>query len=334
MADVLSQAQIDALLNAVRSGEKDSEPSGDKQEKKYQKYDFSSPRKFTKDRIKMLNGIFDNYSRVISSRLNARLRSTCEITVENIEEQRYFEFSNALTEGDVLGMIDVELKGQVQETPAMLYISTSTALSMMDRMLGGEGTVDDDLEDDYSYTDLELKLYEDLAEDIVRVMDRSWENYVSIRFLYSRTEVNPTLNQVIGLDETVVIVDLKLQFPNMEGRMSLCLPGEVLTSVFTEISRENPLHRSTAEDKSKEIFDKLRDSKLEIIAELASTQLSLSDIYHLNVGDVIDLGQSKEAPIYLEIGGYHWFTGKMGTHKKNMAVKIDEVCFQHEQRSE
>ena len=38
------------MLNAVRSGEKDSEPSAEKQEKKYQKYDFSSPRKFTKDR--------------------------------------------------------------------------------------------------------------------------------------------------------------------------------------------------------------------------------------------------------------------------------------------
>ena len=151
MADVLSQAQIDALLNAVRSGEKDSGPSAEKQEKKYQKYDFSSPRKFTKDRIKMLNGIFDNYSRVISSRLNARLRSTCEITVESIEEQRYFEFSNALTEGDVLGMIDVQLKDQMQETPAMLYISTSTALSMMDRMLGGEGAADEDLDDDYGY---------------------------------------------------------------------------------------------------------------------------------------------------------------------------------------
>ena len=334
MADVLSQAQIDALLNAVRSGDKDLEQSSENQEKKYQKYDFSSPRKFTKDRIKMLNGIFDNYSRVIGSRLNGRLRSTCEITVESIEEQRYYEFSNALTEGDVLGLIDVGLKDQVQETPAMLYISTSTALSMMDRMLGGEGAVDENLEDDYSYTDLELKLFEDLAQDIVKVMGRSWENYVPISFIYSRTEVNPTLNQVIGLDETVVIVDLKMQFPNLSGRMSICLPGEVLTNIFAEISRENPIRKVSAEDKSEEIFDKLRDSKLEIIAELPSTQLSLSDIYHLNVGDVIDLGQPKETPVFLEIGGYHWFTGKMGTHKKNMAVKIDEVCYQLEQRSE
>ena len=333
MADVLSQAQIDALLNAVRSGEKDSEPSAEKQEKKYQKYDFSSPRKFTKDRIKMLNGIFDNYSRVISSRLNARLRSTCEVTVESIEEQRYFEFSNALTEGDVLGMIDVELKGQIQETPAMLFISTSTALSMMDRMLGGEGAVDDNLLE-YSYTDLELKLYDNLVQDIIKVMDSSWESYAPIHFEYTRTEVNPTLNPIIGLDETVVIVDLKLQFTNLSGRMSICLPGEMLSNVFTEISRESPLRRVAAEDKSDEIFDSLRDSSLEIVAELGSTQLSLSDVFHLNVGDVIDLGHSKESPVFLEIGGYHWFTGRMGTHKKNMAVKIDEVCYQLEQRSE
>ena len=52
MAEVLSQSQIDALLNAVRSGEKDlNEPAEEQQEKKYRKYDFSSPRKFTKDRI-------------------------------------------------------------------------------------------------------------------------------------------------------------------------------------------------------------------------------------------------------------------------------------------
>ena len=326
MADVLSQAQIDALLNAVRSGDKDLENSGEKQEKKYLKYDFSSPRKFTKDRIKMLNGIFDNYSRMISTRLNARLRANCEITVESVEEQRYYEF--------VLALTSVDIKGKEEETPVMFYISTSTALSMMDRMLGGEGAEDTNLESDYAYTDLELRLYEDLASDIISMMDRSWENYLPVHFAYTRTEVNPTLNQLIGLDETVVIVDLKLMFPNMAGHMSICLPGETLMNIFAEINRENPMRRTIGEDKSEEIFDKLRDSSLEIVAELGSTELSLSDIYHLNVGDVIDLGHPKESPIFLGIGGYHWFTGKMGTHKKNMAVKIDEVCYQLEQRSE
>ncbi len=334
MADVLSQAQIDALLNSVRGGEKDLEKTSNEPEKKYLKYDFSSPRKFTKDRIKMLNGIFDNYSRVIGSRLNARLRANCEITVESVEEQRYFEFSNALAEGDVLALADVNVKESEQEQQVLFYVETNTALSMMDRLMGGEGAVDDTVDSDYSYTELELRLYEDLLRDIISVLGTSWENYIPIRFSYDRTDVNPTLNQLLGVDETVVIVDMKLQFTNLSGRMSICLPGEILMSIFTEISRENPVRKAAAEDKSEEIFDGLRDSSLEIIAELGEAQLSLSDIYHLNVGDVIDLGYSKESPVYLEIGGCHWFTGRMGTHKKNMAVKIDEVCYQAEQRSE
>ena len=327
MADVLSQAQIDALLNSVRSGEKNLEKPSAEQEKKYAKYDFASPRKFTKDRIKMLNGIFENYSRVIGSRLNARLRASCEITVES-------ESPTPPTEGDVLALADVDIKETPQEQPVMFYLSTATALSMMDRLMGGEGAVDPNLDSEYSYTELELRLYEDLVQDIIAVLGVSWENYVPIRFTYNRTDVNPTLSQLLGVDETVVIIDLKLQFTNLAGRMSICFPGDMLMSVFTEISRENPVRKVAAEDKSEEIFDGLRDSSLEIVAEMAEAQLTLNDIYHLNVGDVIDLGYSKDSPIYLEIGGYHWFTGRMGTHKKNMAVKIDDVCYQAEQRSE
>jgi flagellar motor switch protein FliM len=159
------------------------------------------------------------------------------------------------------------------------------------------------------------------------VLGSSWENYIPINFAYTRTEVNPTLVQLIGLEETVVIVDMMLKFPNVSGRMSICLPGMMLTNLFAEISRENPGRRGSGEDNSDEIFHTLRDSSLDIVAQLGETQMSLSDLYHLNVGDVIDMGRPKDSVIYLEVGGQEWFTGRMGTHKKNMAVKIDEICY-------
>lgn len=330
----MSQSQIDALLNAVRSGEKDlNEPTEEQQGKKYRKYDFSSPRKFTKDRIKMLHGIFENYVRIINSRLNAKFRSNCEMTVDSIEEQRYYEFSNALTEGDILALLDVSIKGKLDGSPALLYLSKTGALSMMDRMMGGDGAVDEQLVSDYSYTDLELRLYEELVTDVVSFMGHSWENYIPIEFAYKKTDVNPTLNQIIGLDEIVVIIDMKLEFSNTSGRMSICLPGEMLANIFTEISKENPVRKAAVEDKADVIFDELKDSSLEIVSILGGTQLSLRDIYQLNVGDVIDLGRPKQSSVYLDIGGYHWFMGRMGTHKKNLAVKIDDLCYQVEQRS-
>lgn len=341
MAEVLSQSQIDALLNSMLSGGDENKAEEKQPEKKYRKYDFTTPRKFTKDRIKMLNGIFENYTRVISSRLNAQLRTTCEITVESIEEQKFYEFNNALMEGDVLAMVDVTIHSREEggqdiqaEDPVMVYVSTSTALGMMDRMMGSESDVIRETPLGYAYTDLELQLYEHLLKDIIALMGTSWENYIPITFQYSHTQVNPTLVQLLNLDETVVLVDMRLTFGDSEGRMSVVLPGNMLTSVFGEVNRETMGRKVTSEDHSGEIFDQLRDSMLEIVAELGDTQLSLSDIYHLNVGDVVDLGKSKDSPVFLEIGGYQWFTGRMGTHKKNMAIKIDEVCYSAEQRSE
>ena len=335
MAEVLSQSQIDALLSAINSGEKDLDKSSEAQnDKKYRKYDFTNPRKFAKDRIKMLNGVFDNYTRVLSSRLNGLLRINCEASVESIEEQRYYEFSNALTEGDVLSIAQAKVKDTVDDSPVMLYMSTSTALSMMDRMMGGEGEINEDIEPDYSYTNLELGLYESMMKDLVKSMGSSWENYIAIEFDYTRTEVNPTLVQMIGLDEIVIIVDMKLAMENGTGRMSICLPAALLTNIFAEINRENPGRKVYGEDKSEEIFERLRDSDLEVIAHLGETELSLSDIYHLNVGDVIDLGQPKDSLISLSIGGYQWFSGRMGTYKKNMAVKIDELCYQAEEKEQ
>lgn len=335
MSEVLSQSQIDALLNAVRNGEKDvNEQAEDQGEKKYKKYDFHSPKKFTKDRIKMLNSIFDTYTRIVNTRLNALLHTTCDVQVESIEEQRYYEFSNALTEGDVLSISNVIIEGNEDENSVLYYLSPSLGMCMMDLMLGGEGNMDDDDTIDYTYTDLELRLYESIMQSMISVMGNGWSNYLDVKFNYKRTEVNPTLVQLVGIDEVVVIVDLKLNFPNYSGRMSICLPAMMLTNVFAIIAHKNLDRKGIAEGQPDQIFGQVRESTLEVIAHMPEASLSLSDVYHLNVGDVINLGQKQGSQIYLEIGGYNWFTGYMGTHNKNMAVKIEEVCYQPDIRSE
>lgn len=328
MAEVLSQSQIDALLSAARSGDMKLGQEEQSSEKKYRKYDFYSPRKFTKDRLKMICGVFENYTRIINSRINGLLHTTCEIAVESVEEQRYYEFSNALSDGDVLTLADVEIDGQPQseEAPALLHFSTALMLNMMDRLMGGEGDGSDKVPSGYTFTTVELKLYENIVKDFISVMGSSWENYIDLNFNYRRVESNPTLVQLIGLDETVVIIGINLRFPNASGRMNICLPGTMLTTIFAKIAAMNQVGRGSGENNSQEILGILRDSDLEITAELGRTNVTLRDIYSLNVGDVIDLGHSTQEPIHLYIGGQPWFRGKLGTQGGNMAVKIAETC--------
>ncbi len=329
MAEVLSQSQIDALLNAARNGEMDLGASTEQSpEKKYRKYDFYSPRKFTKDRLKMLSGIFENYTRIINSRINGLLHTTCEIEVESVEEQRYYEFSNALSEGDVLTLAEVEVEGkpQTEDTPILFHFSTTLMLSMMDRLMGGDGDLaGSKISGGYTFTNLELRLYESMVKDMIQALGGSWENYIDLEFRFRRVESNPTLVQLIGLDETVVIVGINIKFSNCSGRMNICLPGMMLTNIFALITAANQAGRGSGEDNSEEIMDILRSSELEITAELGRTTLQLQDIYFLHAGDVIDLGQPSSDPVQLYVGGRPWFSGKIGTQNNNMAVKIVET---------
>ncbi len=320
MAEVLSQSQIDALLQAAFN----PEPDNQKEKEKYQKYDFRSPRKYTKERLKMLNGVFDNYVKVLTTRINALVHATCEVSVDTVDEQRYYEFSNALLEGSVVSLAYLRLDGQREDTPVIICATPSIMISMFDRLCGGTGNVDD-LPSDYAYTNVDLSLYAHLISEFISLMSGSWENYLHLNFEFGRVETNPTLVQLIGLEETVVVVSIDVNFANASGRFDICLADEVLNRIFEGIAKQNRAMRRQLEDHSEEIYSHLEDTELVITAELGRTWLRLRDIYTLNVGDVIDMNIKADSAVSLWIGERQWFSGLMGVDEKHVAVKIRDV---------
>ena len=117
MADVLSQSQIDALLKSMQPGGGQEEPEkAEVKEKtasesvKYSKYDFYSPRKFTKDKMKILTSVFENYARIITSRVNGIFRVMTDITVMEVQERRYYEYVNSLHENDMVTLVNTILQ--------------------------------------------------------------------------------------------------------------------------------------------------------------------------------------------------------------------------------
>ncbi len=329
MAEVLSQSQIDALISAALGGggpaSPAAKPADGEPKKKYTKYDFRSPRKYTRERIKLLNGVFENYSKVLNTRINGLMHTTCEVEVDSVDEQRYFEFSNALIDGEVVSLMYLKLKDVRNETPIIICASPTIMVSMMDRMMGGTGDVDDQLPTDYTFTPLDLSLYKNIMEEFVSIMGSSWESYVDLDFVFERVEPNPTLMQLVSIEETVILVSLNIRFTNCEGRIDICMPDSVLGPVFEEIQRENAVIRGDKENRSEDIYSRIRDSSLEVRAELGRTTVQLRDVYNLNVGDVIDMGLNKDSAVTLWIGGRQWFSGRMGTSEKRLAVKIENI---------
>lgn len=324
MPEILSQSQIDALINSMTSGGSTEEVET-KKENSYKKYDFYSPKKFTKDKLKMLNGVYENYARLCSSRINSLVRVSSQVEVINVEEQRYYEFSNALNENDVLTLINATMPDGSINGPILLYASNQLLLCMMDRMLGGTGEESQHISASYNYTDIELSLYRYIVKYWISVMKDGWSNYLELYFNLEKIEINPSMMQRIGFDETVVIVVMNVDIAGVSGQINICLPGSFLSNVF-KCLEEQKEKADQEDDVVKNIMEGIKETPMEIKAELGNSKLLLRDLFGLQVGDVINLNKSKDSEVCLYIEGEPWFKGELGKSNKNMAVKINEIC--------
>lgn len=349
MADVLSQSQIDALLKSMQDGppkeEKVEEKAAEvlepkkeevqKEEETYSKYDFYSPRKFTKDKIRLLRSIFDNYARILTSQVNGIFRTMTDITVLELRETRYYEYVNAFHENDCMTIVDtyVQDKGK-SNVPMMSYISPGLTLTLVSHMLGGSDTVIK-TEDDYRYTDVEMALYKRIMEYIVHALGDGFSNYISAEFKIAKIETNPSMVQEVGLDETVVLAVMNVDISGLAmERIRICLPGTLLEHMFKIIDNRKHLARGFAYENNQDtIMEHLKASSFPMTGQLGVVKLDIEDLYHLKVGDVIDLNKAKNSAVKLFVGRQPWFTGKMGVYKKNIAIRIEDRIIQKEDKA-
>ncbi|MCI8599423.1 MAG: flagellar motor switch protein FliM [Lachnospiraceae bacterium] len=325
MAEVLSQSQIDALLNSMQNaGSSQPDKKEAAPEKKYKKYDFYSPKKYTKDKLKMLHNIYDNYARIASSQINGLFKVASEVEVMGVEEQRYYEFSNALSDTDVITIARVSLQDEQQKAPMILHIAPEIMISMIDRMMGGMGT--DNVSASYTYTDVEYALYQKIIQYFININKDVWATHIRLDARFDRMEENPSMFQGISVDEAVVIVMLNIKMLGLSGILNVCIPGTLMTDVFEVIDKTKHLvdEDSIQKGDKEDILDNIRNSELDVMAQLGIARLSLDDVYNFQIGDVINLNKPKDSDVTLHIAGQPWFTGQLGVHNKNMAVKIHD----------
>lgn len=324
MAEVLSQQQIDELLQSVAEGVEIKTPEP---EKKIKPYDFKTPKKFTKEQIKVLNGIFENYSRLLSSYLTGLLRLYCKVSLVQIEEQRYHEFNNALSDYVMMGMVDMGVEhDEIDETTIIYGIANPITFAMIDRLLGGRGEYMDENRD---FTEIEINIMWSVVEHMIELLKDPWMNYIEINPTLTSVETNSRVVQAIGPDEVAVIVVLEVEINEITNIISVCMPAINLENImarFSGRSGKNAKRYDETRDAQRRntILDGVKETPLEITAILSETQIDMYDILNLQINDVIPLNVSIDSNVILKVGGTAWFDGKLGVKNKRKAVRIDK----------
>ncbi len=318
MKDILSRLSSEDLEINKPNQKSLMENKGIKQ-KVIKEYDFKIPKKFTKEQLRTLLGVYEIYARHLSSYLTATLRTFCRVDVTAVEETKYIEYTNLMPDSSLLGIFELNpFEGNV-----LMELSQDLTFIIIDMMLGGIGNVDINNRD---YTDIEMVLMKRFFKNIISFFKDAWSGVADVEPVFIKTETSNGANQVMHLDEVVVAVTLNVNIKGTSGKISVILPYVWLESIndklYTRFRLAEKKNDVDSEATKKIILEKICKTSIFITAILGNTMMRTKDLLNLEVGDIIRLNEKPGDFVKLNVASKTWYCADLGLKNSHKAVKI------------
>ncbi len=328
MANVLSQNEIDDLLNALSMGEDvGHEEAPPDPSAGVRIYDFRTANKFYKEQMRTLNIVFDNFAFLLANRLTGMLHTVCEIEVISVEEISFGEFNNSIPSPVVLGVIEMEpLSGSL-----LIELSSSLVYGFISRLFGG---VADYTLSDKSFTEIETSIIENILYQTMGILKDSWEKITNVNPVLSRVEYSSQFTQIVEMNEPAAIVTLNVTLDEIQGLISICIPHLAVQPIAKQLNTVNwtlanqSVHR--VDSKEETIRGQLLNTYVSLRAVFNDTQTSFREILNMQVGDVICINHSIREYINVNVEDIPKFKGVVGTDNNKYAVQIAKIVKENE----
>lgn len=331
MHDMLSPEEIEALLSSLTSEERaienapnESHLSGgrslsraksSRNIKEYQLYDFRRPDKLSKEQVRTIQMLHENFSRHASGAFATLLRTPIHIELTSIEQMPYEEYLKSVNHSLFTILSLSPLTGQ-----AILEIEFELLFSMIDRMLGGFGKGIKRT----ALTDIERPLATELIHRVLSALKTAWEAVAVIHPKIEVAEASAQFLNIVPSAEIVIVILFEVKVGTQKGVISLCIPYLVLKPIAVKLASQKWTTLTQKENPVTKEYLSAHVCKTSVYCSvrLGTTKLKMRDFIRLEPGDVLLLDQTVEEDAFLHISGFPKFTGKAVRIGKKLGFQI------------
>lgn len=321
MADILSQEEIDALLEVVDEEEESDGDSGDSQDQRQIiLYDFKRPNRVSKEQLRAVKGIHDKMARNLASQVSSIMRSIVEIQLHSVDQMTYGEFLMSLPSPTSFNVFSIKpLDGN-----CVIEINPSIAFPMIDRLLGGGG---ESFESTRELTDIELNLLDAILRIIMQRLKEAWGPITDMYANVESKESSPNVVQIVSQNEIVIMVVMEIIIGNSSGMINLCYPVIYLEPILSRLANRDIMLGETSAKKSRNKELKTLVGRAEVFNEalLGRTFLSVGELLELEIGDILRLDRQADDHAIVSIDKKDVFLAEVGLHRFHRSVKIKEL---------
>jgi flagellar motor switch protein FliM len=313
--EVLNQEEVNALLNAVDSGDVNTDAPINPEE--VRPYDFLSDQVATRVRMPAFDLINERMARSLRVSLYNLIRRPLEIAVMPMQVRKFADFAQSLALPSNLNLIRINpLRGN-----ALFALDPALVFAVVDNFFGGTGR--QQKTDGREFAPTEMRVIQMLLRAAFNDMREAWAPVAAIEVEFVKSEVNPSFAQIAAQAEPVVICGFQLALDGGGGDMHVVLPLSMIEPLKDVLESGGSTVPSAQDGRwLASLKEDIQDAEIELSTMLGHASVKLSQLVNLKPGDVIPCDFSGKATVLAE--GVPLFRGSYGVSRGQQSVRFEQ----------
>lgn len=316
--DILSQDEVDALLNGLGDGELESaaDTDDDREGHSPRKYDFGNQERIIRGRMPTLEMVNERFGRHLRISLFNMLRRSAEISISGVQVMKFSEYVHTLFVPTSLNLIHLHpLRGT-----GLIVFEPKLVFTILDNYFGGEGRFQARIEG-REFTPTELRVINMVLNICFRELTEAWSPVMDVNFELVHHEVNPQFANIVSPSEVVVISTFHIELDGGGGDLHITLPYSMLEPIRELLDTGLQSDRSADDGRwARSMREEIMAADVMMSANLTEITLSLNQILELKPGDIIPITMPKHVVAMVE--DVPMFHATYGEHGEKAALKI------------
>lgn len=316
--ELLSQEEIDALLQGVDSGDVDTEHDLHARDGIARTYDFTSKDRIVRGRMPTLEMVNERFARFLRVSLFRLMRRNAEISLGGVRMTKFDEYVHSLSAPTSLNTVKVRpLHGT-----ALFVLDPELVSILVDNFFGGDGRYSAKIED-REFTATELRVIRVILDQVFTDLKKAWTPVMELDFEYVGSEVNPEYTSIVSPSEVVMVISFRLDLDGGGGDLHITLPYFMIEPIRDLLDAGIQSDRPDRDERwIRGLREELKTAEVEAIALLAETRLTLGQVVKLKAGDIIPVDLPKLHLLRAE--GIPVARGRFGISDGKNAIQVTE----------
>jgi flagellar motor switch protein FliM len=279
-------------------------------------YDFRSPGRLSRERVRALQVTSETFARQLSTVLSTTLRAVVYARVVAVRQVTYDEYVRGLPNPSLLAVLGFrDLPGS-----GVFQLPMGVVMSVIDRLLGGAGGRE---QPSRALSDIETGLIRGVVVQVARELTYAFESIAPVHAEVTGLESNTQFLQLAPPADPMVATEVELRIGDQVATATMCLALATLKPVLAAVDPSASAGAAGPRDAAaRTVESRLQEVEVDVRVAFREVTLTSSEVFSLAVGDVVPLHHPVEEPLVVAVDDTRVAAARPGSSGKRIACQV------------